>query len=112
MGEATSISLAIQLSRRLQDTDSSRHGASKRALQSAHLHGLVVELEALELDDERGGQLAEADALLSVHLLARVELVLILALEPLAVDELLQPLRDRRVALDLGLREVWVRVER
>lgn len=67
------------------------------------LHRLVVELKALELDDERRRQLAEADALLRVDLLARVELVLVLALELLAVDELLEAIGDGRVPLDLEL---------
>ena len=58
------------------------HGGACSSMPCPHLevrHRLVVEHEALELHDEGRGQRAEADALLRGHLLARVELVHVLA---------------------------------
>ena len=78
-----------------------REGARRVDLDVGHR--LVVELEALELDDQRLRQLAEADALLRVDLLARIERVRVLALQTLSIDEFLQARRDVWLALDLEL---------
>ena len=81
-------------------------------------HRLEVELEALELDDQRGRQLAQADALLRVHLaracipaLLLVQLVLVVPLEPLPLDQRLERVQDGAVPLDLqlNLHEVLLR---
>ena len=67
------------------------------------VHRLEVELEALELDDQRARQLAQALAHLRVDLAAALDLVRVVALEHLAEDHRVERALDRRVPLHLQL---------
>ena len=69
-------------------------------------HRLEVEFESLEVDEEHGRQLAHACALHRLDVLAALALVLVVAVEHLALDIRGEAVQDRLLALDVDRERV------
>eukprot|EP00965_Chrysotila_dentata_P103573 3418623-Pleurochrysis_carterae.AAC.1 len=73
------------------------------------LHQVVIELEALQVQDKHRRQRVDAAALDRLDVLLRViALILVVAVKHLALDELREPVQDRVLRLDLDRDHVEV----